>query len=82
MLARLREADSLSDLAWALTLLAEMELQRGDADSARLHAAEALAAAELVGRGERGGDRARDPGPRVSGAAGARPPGRRPTPPT
>ena len=51
MLARLREADSLSDLAWALTLLAEMEMRRGDAQGARLHATEALAAAERIGRG-------------------------------
>jgi tetratricopeptide (TPR) repeat protein len=50
MLANLRDADSQSDLAWALTVLAEMELGRGDRDGARLHAAEALEAADLVGR--------------------------------
>ena len=49
-LARLREADSKSDLAWALTLVAEIELRRGQTDAARAHAEEALAAAEVVGR--------------------------------
>ena len=66
MLARLREADSLSDLAWALTLLAEIELRRGDRGRARAHAEEALAAAERGGARERGGHRARDPGRRGS----------------
>jgi DNA-binding SARP family transcriptional activator/tetratricopeptide (TPR) repeat protein len=50
MLARLREADTMSDLAWALALLAEMELARGEKEAARLHAGEALAAAEAAGR--------------------------------
>jgi hypothetical protein len=49
-LARLRDADSKSDLAWALTLVAEIEMRRGQADAARAHAEEALAAAEVVGR--------------------------------
>jgi hypothetical protein len=49
-LARLREADSKSDLAWALTLVAEIELRRGRTDAARARAEEALAAAEVVGR--------------------------------
>ena len=49
-LARLREVDSKSDLAWALALVAEIEMRRGQTDSARAHAKEALAAAEVVGR--------------------------------
>jgi tetratricopeptide (TPR) repeat protein len=49
-LARLRDADSKSDLAWALTLVAEIELRRGQTDAARAHAEEALAAADVVGR--------------------------------
>jgi tetratricopeptide (TPR) repeat protein len=49
-LARLRDADSKSDLAWALALLAEVEMRRGQTESARVHAEEALAAAESVGR--------------------------------
>jgi tetratricopeptide (TPR) repeat protein len=49
-LARLRDADSKSDLAWALTLVAEIEMRRGQADAARAHAEEALAAVDVVGR--------------------------------
>jgi DNA-binding SARP family transcriptional activator/tetratricopeptide (TPR) repeat protein len=50
MLAGLREADTRSDLAWALTMLAEIELGRGERERAQVHAEEALAAAEVVGR--------------------------------
>ncbi len=50
MLARLREIDSRSDLAWALTIAAELEARGGDAESARRHATEGLAAARTVGR--------------------------------
>ncbi len=50
VLAKLRDIDSKSDLAWALVFLAEIEQQRGDVVSARRHAEEALAAAEIVGR--------------------------------
>lgn len=46
-IARLREIDSKSDLAWALTLLAARER---DPERARLRAADALAAADAVGR--------------------------------
>jgi DNA-binding SARP family transcriptional activator len=46
----LRQIDSKGDLAYALTYLAESDLQRGDSDSARRHADEALVAAELVDR--------------------------------
>jgi len=46
----LRQIDSKGDLAYDLTYLAESELQRGDSDSARRHAEEALDAAELVDR--------------------------------
>jgi DNA-binding SARP family transcriptional activator len=46
----LREIDSKGDLAYALTYLAEFDLQRADSDSARRHAEEALAAAEAVDR--------------------------------
>jgi hypothetical protein len=49
-LARLRDVDSKSDLAWALALVAEIEMRRGQTDAARVHAEEALAAAEIVGR--------------------------------
>lgn len=50
-LARLREIDSKSDLAWALTFIAAIELQRGDAGAARRDAEDAIAAADVVGRG-------------------------------
>jgi DNA-binding SARP family transcriptional activator len=50
-LDELRMVDSKSDLAWALTFIAELELERGRADSARRDAEEALIAAEAVGRG-------------------------------
>jgi DNA-binding SARP family transcriptional activator/tetratricopeptide (TPR) repeat protein len=46
-LARLREADSKSDLAWVLSYLAQRERNR---DRARHFAEEALQAAEAVGR--------------------------------
>ncbi|HVT03625.1 MAG TPA: BTAD domain-containing putative transcriptional regulator [Thermoanaerobaculia bacterium] len=49
-LARLREVDSKSDLAWALTFVAQIEMKRGLVDDARLHAEEAVVAAEAVGR--------------------------------
>jgi len=49
-LGRLREVDSKSDLAWALALIAEVEMRRGQKESARAHAEEALATAEGVGR--------------------------------
>ncbi|HEX7419310.1 MAG TPA: hypothetical protein VF505_05460, partial [Thermoanaerobaculia bacterium] len=38
------------DLAWALTFVASIELERGQIEDARRDAEEALAAAELVGR--------------------------------
>ncbi len=50
MLVRLRRAESSTDLAWALTLLAERERERGDLERARGYAEEALAAADRVGR--------------------------------
>ena len=50
MLGRLRAVDSKSDLAWALALVAEIEMRRGQAEAAHAHAQEALAAAEVVGR--------------------------------
>jgi DNA-binding SARP family transcriptional activator/tetratricopeptide (TPR) repeat protein len=50
MLGRLRAVDSKSDLAWALALVAEIEMGRGQKEAARIHAEEALAAAEVVGR--------------------------------
>lgn len=49
-LARVREADSKGDLAWALCFLAEVDLARGDRDMALRRAEEALAAAQSVGR--------------------------------
>jgi tetratricopeptide (TPR) repeat protein len=45
-----REIDSKSDLAWALTFIAELELERGETETARRDAEEALAAADTVGR--------------------------------
>ena len=45
-----REIDSKSDLAWALTFIAELELERGETETARRDAIEALAAADAVGR--------------------------------
>jgi tetratricopeptide (TPR) repeat protein len=47
---QLRIVDSKSDLAWALTFIASIELQRGQIKDAQRDAEEALAAAELVGR--------------------------------
>ena len=47
---QLRVVDSKSDLAWALTFIASIELQRGQINEAQRDAEEALAAAELVGR--------------------------------
>ncbi|MEO8033682.1 MAG: hypothetical protein ABI837_04570, partial [Acidobacteriota bacterium] len=49
-LAGLRAIDSKSDLAWALAFLAEIESGQGHRDAAHAHAAEALEAAEIVGR--------------------------------
>lgn len=46
----LRIADAKHRLAFALTRTAELELQRGRADEAERHAAEALAMAEALGR--------------------------------
>lgn len=49
-LGRLREVDSKSDLAWALTFVAQIEMKRGLVEDARRHAEEAVGAAEAVGR--------------------------------
>ncbi|MBK5260039.1 MAG: hypothetical protein JJE51_10625 [Thermoanaerobaculia bacterium] len=49
-LERLREVDSKSDLAWALTFVAQIEMGRGLVDDARRHAEEAVVAAGAVGR--------------------------------
>ncbi|HEY3054693.1 MAG TPA: BTAD domain-containing putative transcriptional regulator [Thermoanaerobaculia bacterium] len=49
-LDELRVVDCKSDLAWALTFISELELERGHADRARRDAEEALIAAEAVGR--------------------------------
>jgi hypothetical protein len=50
MIEHLRAVDSKSDLAWALALVAEIEMRRGQEKAARAHAQEALAAANVVGR--------------------------------
>ncbi len=49
-LEELRIVDSKSDLAWTLAYVAELELERGEAEKAHRDAEEALAAAEAVGR--------------------------------
>jgi DNA-binding SARP family transcriptional activator/tetratricopeptide (TPR) repeat protein len=49
-LARLREIDSKSDLAWALTFIAQIEMGRGLVEAAQQHAEEAVVAADAVGR--------------------------------
>jgi predicted ATPase len=49
-IARLREIDSKAHLAYLLDSVAEVELMRGDVESARRRVAEAMGAAEIVGR--------------------------------